>query len=514
MRRTTLRLVFLVAVTASLSLYGLVGMQSASAAIITVTTPADENDDPGPETGCSLREAIIAANTDEAFGGCDAGDGADNIVLPAGTYELSISGGNPDLEGDLDIEDESASPSSDVTIEGAGASTTIIMQTVADERVIDIDSGGEFVVTLSGVTVTGGTENGDGGGIHNDGQTLNLLGVDVTVNASTGDGGGIFNEGGAVLVMMESSVTGNTAEGQGGGLQNDAAAAELTNVTISGNSANDDGGGLNNDEGTTTATLQNVTVTGNTADADADGSGNGGGIDQDGDPVDSQVTLNSTIVAGNTDASTDAEAPDCADVIASTGHNLIGDDTGCDFSAAAGDLVGTGTAPIDPMLGPLALNGGTTPNHELLAGSPAIDAGDPAAAPPIDQRGFPRDALPDIGAFEVQAPAVTCKGKAATITGTPGNDVLVGTAARDIVAALAGKDKVKTKGGKDLVCAGKGKDRVNGGGKNDKLLGQGGNDRLKGAGGNDKLRGGKGKDRCNGGPGIDKGNCEVEINIP
>jgi CSLREA domain-containing protein len=523
MRRTTLRLVFLVAATASLSLYGLAGMQTASAATITVDTTADEFDS-APDTGCALREAIQAANTDAAFGDCPAGDGADTIVLPAGVYELDITGGDNDNElGDLDIEDEADSPSSDVTIQGAGAPTTIIAQTVADERVINLTDNGEFVVTISGVTVTGGDEaSSDGGGIDNDGQTVRLFEVHVTANHTEGDGGGIDNDDDGVLVMKESAITANTATDEGGGLNNDGEAlARLTNVTVSGNEADAGGGGISQDDGDGVVILLNVTVTNNTADADDGGFGNGGGLDQDGDVEGSSITITNTIVAGNFDLTPLDDGrqvvPDCEDTIVSGGHNLIGDDTGCAFADAPGDLVGSGAAPIDPLLGPLALNGGTTPNHELLAGSPAIDAGHhPDESPPIDQRSLPRDALPDIGAFEVQAPAaaVTCKGKAATIVGTPGNDVLVGTAARDIVSALAGKDKVKTKGGKDLVCAGKGKDRVRGGGGNDKLLGQGGNDRLKGAGGNDKLRGGKGKDRCNGGPGTDKGSCEIETNIP
>ena len=55
-------------------------------------------------------------------------------------------------------------------------------------------------------------------------------------------------------------------------------------------------------------------------------------------------------------------------------------------------------------------NGGPTQTHALLAGSPAIDAGDNVSVPATDQRGlgFPRKkdgnfngvAVADIGAFE------------------------------------------------------------------------------------------------------------------
>jgi len=56
----------------------------------------------------------------------------------------------------------------------------------------------------------------------------------------------------------------------------------------------------------------------------------------------------------------------------------------------------------DPKLGSLADNGGPTLTVALLPGSPAIDAGDTAAAPPTDQRGVPRPfgAASDIGAYE------------------------------------------------------------------------------------------------------------------
>jgi len=70
--------------------------------------------------------------------------------------------------------------------------------------------------------------------------------------------------------------------------------------------------------------------------------------------------------------------------------------------------VGTDLAPIDPKLGPLANYGGPTQTYKLLAGSPAIDAGDNNIIILTDQRGFPRKkdgngdgvAVVDIGAFE------------------------------------------------------------------------------------------------------------------
>ena len=52
-------------------------------------------------------------------------------------------------------------------------------------------------------------------------------------------------------------------------------------------------------------------------------------------------------------------------------------------------------------LGALVDNGGFAPTHALLAGSVAINAGNPSA-PATDQRGFSRLGTPDIGAYEAQ----------------------------------------------------------------------------------------------------------------
>ena len=51
---------------------------------------------------------------------------------------------------------------------------------------------------------------------------------------------------------------------------------------------------------------------------------------------------------------------------------------------ANGNFIGTSTDPIDPLLGPLQDNGGPTFTHALLAGSPALDAGDPASTLTVD----------------------------------------------------------------------------------------------------------------------------------
>jgi uncharacterized repeat protein (TIGR01451 family) len=111
------------------------------------------------------------------------------------------------------------------------------------------------------------------------------------------------------------------------------------------------------------------------------------------------------------------------------------------------------------------------------------------------------------------AKGATCRGVAATIVGTAGNDVLAGTGGRDVIVTKGGADRVNSGAGRDLICAGGGRDyvssgsaadRVFGGDGGDRLLGRGGPDLLKGQAGNDVLKGGAGADRIRGGRGFDR----------
>lgn len=125
-----------------------------AAGTITVTTTADENNLDGD---CSLREAIRAANNDQVVDFCPAGNGADTIIVPAGTYPfdpaLGTRGENAAATGDLDIME-------DVTISGAGRVQTII-DAGGNDRVFDVLLNS--VVTISDLTVTGGDPHGGSG---------------------------------------------------------------------------------------------------------------------------------------------------------------------------------------------------------------------------------------------------------------------------------------------------------------------------------------------------------------
>ena len=208
------------------------------------------------------------------------------------------------------------------------------------------------ILTLTNSNISDNT-GGVGGGLIN-WSTADLVNSTISGNTASGEGGGIWNFEGT-LNLTNSTVSGNTASLDGGGIYNfPSSTLTLTNSTVSSNTADDDGGGLHNFG---TATITNSTISGNTA------SSRGGGVLSD---VGGTVESSNTIISGNT-AST---GPDCQnlDVFSSLGYNLIGDDADCGMTPGIGDLLN-----VDPLLGPLQDNSGTTETQALLSGSPAID---------------------------------------------------------------------------------------------------------------------------------------------
>ena len=290
-----------------------------------------------------------------------------------------------------------------MTITGPGANLLTISGNNAS-RVFDIAAG----VSISGLTISGGlapnsSNNGWGGGIYN-GGSLTLTDSTVSGNAINGTsqnvfGGGIFNAG--TMIIDSSTIAGNTAAASGGffgdgaGLGN-SGTLNVVNSTVVGNITNFGGGALFNGSGTTT--FNDSTISGNQDVSE-------GGIWVYGGTVD----LQNTIVAKNMDSSGESDINSPAGTVNGS-FNLVGVDTNLSgiSNGSNGNQIGTAAAPLDPLLGPLADNGGPTPTMALLPDSPARGAGTTAGAPAADQRGLPRlvNGLTDIGAYEVQVATV------------------------------------------------------------------------------------------------------------
>ena len=323
----------------------------------------DGNDCLTPTTACATINAAITR--------ASAGD---TIRVATGTYtsggsEVVLLNKSVVLSGGWDL----------AFVEQYGASI-VDGQTV--RRGIEVQPGTAPVVERF-VIQGGASQSCCGGGILNNGNlTLNAS----TVRANTK--GGIRNMN--ALTIDRSTISGNSNDTGGGGIDNFLfSAVTVRNSTVSGNTSTSEGAGINN---AGTATITNSTFSANAA------AFRGGGI---ANRVMATMALGGTIVAGNTgpfgpDCWRDSTAP-----INSSGNNLIGITTFCNYVAGTGDLT-----DVDARLGPLRDNGGGTSTHAPAAASPAIDAGSGACPPPAtDQRGVPRrqGLACEIGAHEVAA---------------------------------------------------------------------------------------------------------------
>lgn len=227
--------------------------------------------------------------------------------------------------------------------------------------------------------MTNNTAGGAGGGVFVDDPVQNrylitILDSTISGNTAAGNGGGLSHDGGlaGVATVIRSTISGNSAA-KGGGIDIVTGSLVLTHSTISNNAASDQGGGLFNSSAGELE-VSNSTITANTA---ANG---GGGLATSG----GAATLRSTILAGN----------------------IGGDVLGTLTSDSRTNLISG-----DPLLGPLADNGGLTLTHALLTGSPARGTGSNPLSLTTDQRGgsFARTVggSSDIGSFQDQTPLST-----------------------------------------------------------------------------------------------------------
>ncbi len=211
-----------------------------------------------------------------------------------------------------------------------------------------------------------------------------IVGNSVTSNGQSARGGGIRST--SNLTLRNVTVANNTALKQGGGLWIDGSLpVNIINSTFSGNKATDDAGGAMflNTTKDTPVNIKNSTIANNTA-------GRASGALWLNSSTQA-VTLTNAIVANNTAG--DPFQQQIGYAPRDGGGNI-------EFPAPAygNRRVAAGSRTVDPLLGALqTLNGVLI--HPLLIGSPAINTG-VTGAPTIDERGFLRDAKPDVGAVE------------------------------------------------------------------------------------------------------------------
>ncbi len=367
----------------------------ASAAEHTVSTCADSG------VG-SLRQAIDDANTN---------DGPDVITITA----TCTASGPVVLGSVLDATDYAGGDG--LSIVGPGADA-FVLDGNGSERIFYVGNGTDF--TLSGVTLQHafgsalrGSGSGDivvdgvvfddnvgyqGGGVSLlDPGSVTVTNATFVANSSVDRGGAFYVQNSGPITISSSTFSDNTAVRDGGGIliYSTTSDVEIVNSTFSGNSGSD-GGGLYADLYDAVLTLEFCTFADNVATTGA-----GGGLRV---RVADSLTVIGSIFSGNSAYTTGTDEID-VDSLAPTEHDNLFEGSVDGFTPDASDLTG-----VDPLLGPLADNGGPTQTRALGAGSPAIDAG-PTSYPPFtgdtaDQRGAPYlrvyGGRADIGAFEVQ----------------------------------------------------------------------------------------------------------------
>ncbi|WP_457490238.1 choice-of-anchor Q domain-containing protein [Thermostichus sp. MS-CIW-41] len=212
---------------------------------------------------CSLREAVIAANTDSAVDGCPAGSGADTIVLLEGrTYTLSKDDDGSGHQTDSGANNDDLDITSTITIQGNGATIQRDTSVKCDLngsaakgefRIFHVSSGGKL--NLQSVAIKGGCADGAnspdtaGGGVFVEvGSQLAVSEVQISSNRAFSFGGGIHNLG--TVTINKADISGNSANQQGGGIHNGSGGkVNVTNAGITNNGAGKEGGGIYNGSG-------------------------------------------------------------------------------------------------------------------------------------------------------------------------------------------------------------------------------------------------------------------------
>jgi hypothetical protein len=365
----------------------------------------------------SVSSSSITDNRAPGYGGGGIQNGGSSNLpgsVTIGSSTISHNSSSDDGAGILNGQNgHPASASLPDATAPAAKGLVLTVSTSKLEDNVDGNAGGAIAndggtAAVTGSRLTGNVASGIGGGIASDG-TLTVARTTIGSNRAS-DGGGVdagFGDQSASVTITGSTLIANRASSFGAAIE-DVSDVTVQRSTISGNRAALGGGAIEIDGAT--ATIVDSTLYGNRSAAGAgaistyscgsanvsfttiDHNSNGLGLSC------SDVTLNGTIVAGSTaGANCTGAAPS-----ESSGYNL---DSGssCAFSKP------TDVSHANPLLWPLADNGGQTQTAALQAGSPAVNAGGQRSngCPATDERGVPRPQGPacDVGAYELMRAA-------------------------------------------------------------------------------------------------------------
>jgi uncharacterized repeat protein (TIGR01451 family) len=387
----------------------------------------------------TLNGTAVRANTTKLNGGGIATVGGsivvqNNSVIAGNSAALNGGGLFERTAGSITVTDSSVTDNQAAGdgggIDGDGGDLTVTHSSVLRNSQtgtadtlggggIAWNSSGTLTITnslFSGNTSADATPGHGGGAIATAGAgRATVTGCEITSNTAAADGAGLLDSGKVVLDLLSSTLDGNLAGGYGGGVSLESVGGSaLSDVTLSGNTAGT-GGGLSN-TGAATAYLTDDTIAFNFATT-------AGGVFSAATALEFYNTIvakNSAGAGGDPDVDNNTSAADLLD----RGKNFIGDDTGAADSFppgtdnAHGSFAGTAGAPLDPLLDPLADNGGTavlpdgshplTHQNEANSGNNGVRDRGPTlvrgGGGATDERGFPRliDRAEDTGAFEFQ----------------------------------------------------------------------------------------------------------------
>jgi len=336
----------------------------------------------------------------------------DNLTVTNG-FDISLAGAILNIQGGT-VNIRNSTFSNNRAEGGSGGviftngAVNITNSTFSNNGSLNTYVGAISIAAAGTVNITGSTFSGNIGGAAGGGAILNLGSLIITNSTFSGnshfgsDGGGaIYNDGGTTSITG-STFSGNSTTNQGGAILNGGgfgtSPLNIANSTFYGNTAGSLGGAIHNgciaDVACIPGITGNATVTNSTFSSN--GAASGGNLNNNA----GMIALINTIVANSSDGG------NCSGTITSNGNNLESGNI-CGFSAS-GDLVNT-----NPLLGPLANNGGPTQTMALIPNSLAIDAGNNAVcaasvggptygAGGFDQRGVmrPQGVYCDVGAFE------------------------------------------------------------------------------------------------------------------